>query len=194
MKLYIDETILFLLTLLITSVNFAQEESTPLNKQFKLSYTFLGLGADYEFPLNKKITLEVGLGLGAGNYIRKTVLNSNEFGPSISVDAFPPLRFKSRLKYIYNRDKRLKKNKSIVNNSGNYLAFQTLFTTGQNVTNIKTPPNNSLLTEVQWGLQRSLGGNWLFNFYAGVGFARDFETKLGKIYPALGLEFSYILF
>ena len=43
-------------------------------------------------------------------------------------------------------------------------------------------------------MQRSLGGNWLINFNAGLGFAKDFDSNNGKIFPAVGLKFTYVLF
>jgi len=186
---------LFFLTafFLILNIN-SQEQNSDLSKQFMITYDILGLEASYEIPLSDKFILDLGIGIGAGNYIKKTILNSNEFGPSLSTKTFPPVRLKSAIKYIYNREKRLKKNKNIVNNSGNYISIQTLFTSGQNVTDIKNPPNNSLLTELTWGIQRSLGGDWLLNFNVGIGYAKDFETNLSKTYPAVGLSFSYILF
>jgi hypothetical protein len=170
-------------------------EDSQLSEQFKLSFNIVSFEAAYELPITNSIGLEAGIGLGAGNYIRSTILNSKELGASLSFKSFPPVRFRTKLKYVYNRDKRLKNGRDISYNSGNYIGIQGTFTTGQsNVTDIKNPPNNVLLTEVHWGLQRSLGGKWLFNVNAGVGYGYDFKNKLGKVYPAVGLEFAYILF
>jgi len=46
-----------------------------------------------------------------------------------------------------------------------------------------------LLTNFHWGIQRRLGDKWLFNVNAGVGFAGDFSSKIGKFYSAFGLNF-----
>lgn len=169
--------------------------SAKLQKQFKISYQILAFEASYELPISDAFSLEGGIGIGAGNYVRPTLLNSKELGAALSFESFPPLRFRTKVKYVYNREKRLKAGKNIAYNSGNYLALQSLLTTAQrDDSDQKKPANNTLITEVHWGLQRSLGGNWLFNVYAGIGYAYDFHFQLGKIHPAIGLEFSYVLF
>ena len=102
---------------------------------------------------------------------------------------------KGKLKYTYNKDKRIKKGKNVRCNSGNYIALQSTFSSKQkNVTNIENPPNDTLLTEIHWGMQRSLGGQWLFNVNFGLGYAKDFDTELNQFYPAIGLAFSYVIF
>ncbi|WP_430928102.1 hypothetical protein [Polaribacter marinivivus] len=171
-----------------------QRENIPiLEEQFKVTYNILGIEAAYEFPLSSKFTLDLGLGIGAGYYVNRVGRNTNEFGSSLSFDDFPPLRLKSKLKYIYNREKRFQKNKNLDNNSGNYFALQFLFSNSQNVTNIGNPPNDVLLTEFTWGFQRSLGGKWLIDINLGLGFAQDFDSRLTHFYPGGGLSFTYIL-
>lgn len=191
------------MVIFICQISFGQETSNKtekLNSQFKLTYNILSIEGSYEIPLNEKFLLEGGIGVGAGSYIRRGILlNNKAFSSSLSFKSFPPLRFRSRLKYIYNREKRAKKkkNNNISLNSGNYIAFQSLLTLKQNnVTDLdeKEIANNVLLTEVQWGLQRHLGGKWLFNFNLGIGYANDFNSKLGIVYPSIGVEFSYVLF
>ncbi len=183
--------VILILFFLVTIISFSQEK---LKKQTRITFNFISIGVDYEFPVNDKFLIDFGFGIGAGNSIRKTILNTNKFSPSITT--FIPLRLKSAIKYIYNRKKRFQKEKNNTNNSGNYLSFQLLYTTSQKERNFIKPssPNNALLTEIFWGMQRSLGGNWLFDIHFGLGYAKDFDTKLDKIYPALGLEFSYVIF
>ncbi|HBI40630.1 MAG TPA: hypothetical protein DDY16_06745, partial [Tenacibaculum sp.] len=171
------------------------QENKSLVNQFKVSYNIVSLEFAYEHPLNKKLTLEGAVGLGAGNYIEKNIFNENRIGSSLSFQSFPSIRLRSKLKYIYNREKRFNKNKNIDYNSGNYIGIQSTFTSKQNnVTDITNVANNVLLTEIHWGMQRSLGGKWLFNVNGGFGYANDFISKLGKFYPSIGLEFSYVIF
>ena len=54
--------------------------------------------------------------------------------------------------------------------------------------------NPALLTEVHWGLQRSLGGNFIFNTHIGLGFVSDFDTSSTAFSPTFGLAFGYRLF
>jgi hypothetical protein len=50
-----------------------------------------------------------------------------------------------------------------------------------------------VLTNIHWGIQRAIGGHWLFNFQSGVGYAIDGECGCGTIYPALDVKFAYVL-
>lgn len=102
---------------------------------------------------------------------------------------------KSEFKYYYNREKRERKGKNNLNNSGNYIAFQTKYNTKIfSLSKTELPLENTLLNEIHWGIQRSLGGNWLFNFHTGLGYTRDLDFSDASIYPALGIKFSYKLF
>jgi hypothetical protein len=181
--------IIYLFTLLFIGNLFAQEES--LEKQFKLEFNFISTGISYEIPINKKFLLDISAGVGGGyrfndGFSAEWIFNS-------PLAAFG----KTELKYYYNRSKREKKGKINLNNSGNYIAFQTKYNSRRfsiaNDSSIE-PLNSVLLNEIHWGLQRSLGTNWLFNFHLGFGLARDFDFSKNSIYPALGLKFSYKLF
>ncbi|WP_369048920.1 hypothetical protein [Tenacibaculum sp. UWU-22] len=187
---------LFLLIVMAVSSITAQDKSQiDLQNQFKINYNIVAFEGIYELPIAKEFVLDLGLGFGAGNYIKKDAFLNKSFGTSLSFKSFPSLRFKSSIKYIYNRIKRAQNNKNNKNNAGNYLEFQTLYTTKQkNASNISNSADNTLLTEMRWGMQRSLGGNWLFNVHFGIGYGKDFETKIDNFYPALGLSFSYIIF
>lgn len=173
---------------LVTSITFSQEKlNTGLTSQFKINYYLTGLDASYEIPLNNKFTFEAGAGIGAGSYIRNLPFLEESF--RIDFNTFPVLRLRSKLKYTYNRENRIKKGKSINHNSGNYFALQGTFSSKK-----EDVANNILFSELHWGIQRGLGRNWLFNVNAGVGYAKDFNSKLDRIYPTIGLEFSYIIF
>lgn len=165
--------------------NFAQEES--LENQFKLEFNFLGIGAGYELPISEKWLLDVGVGVGGGV----------DFGDSYvwEFDSSLAAYIKSEIKYYYNRERRTKKNKNNINNSGNYFGLQTkYFSQRFSKDPAIVPLSNSLLTELHWGLQRSLGDNWLFNFHVGLGVLRILDENRGLMSPALGVKFSYKLF
>ena len=165
----------------------AQQE--PLKKMFKTDFNFAGLGLSYETPLSEKWTVDLSVGIGAAH-------NANN-GLSVEwiLNEVPAAYIKSEFKYFYNREKRFKKGKNNANNSGNYWAFQTKFATERfSEPSIFSTSSNVLLNEFHWGMQRSLGSNWLFNTHFGLGYARDFTFDSGSLYPALGLKFTYILF
>lgn len=168
------------------SVSFFSQEET-LRKQFKAEFNFLGIGASYELPISEKWVLDAGIGFGGG-------VDTNdgyvwEFNSSLAFYS------KAEIKYYYNRKKRQKKGKNNSNNAGNYFAIQTkYFSKRFSETENIEPLTNSLLTEIHWGLQRSLGDKWLFNFHVGLGALRKLDEDRGLLSPAIGLKFSYKLF
>jgi hypothetical protein len=174
---------------LISIGNLFSQES-KLQKQFKTDFNFLGIGLSYEIPISEKWTVDLSSGVGGGYRVGNdgltVVLPFNS-----SVAAY----LKSEFKYYYNREKRERKGKNNFNNSGNYIAFQTKYNSKRfSLSKNKIPLENTLLNEIHWGVQRSLGGNWLFNFHTGLGYARGLDFSNGAIYPTLGIKFSYKLF
>ncbi|WP_445748745.1 hypothetical protein [Polaribacter sp.] len=176
--------LIYLLMLFVLNL-FSQEES--LENQFKLEYNLLGVGVSYEIPISEKFLIDFGAGVGGG--VDNAESYVWDFNSSLAA------YFKGEFKYLYNREKRLKKGKSLENNAGNYIAFQTKYFTGRfSEIDIFNPLNRAILNEFHWGLQRSLGGNWLFNFHIGFGFLRNIDEDYNLLSPALGLKFSYKLF
>lgn len=179
--------------LLLTTSNIYSQGDGTLKSMFKTDFNFSGIGVAYEVPLSKKWTVDLSTGIGAS----ANVMNS--YDVRWDVNRSPSAYFKSEFKYNYNIKKRFKKGKNTINNSSNYLGIQTKYITPRFSDNpYLFTSHNVLATEVHWGLQRSLGGNWLFNFHTGLGYAHDFD--LGKndtssnLYLALGLKFSYKIF
>ncbi|WP_298762458.1 hypothetical protein [uncultured Polaribacter sp.] len=178
------KTIYLILSLMVGNL-FAQD--ITLQKQFKLEYNLLGIGASYELPISEKLLLDFGAGVGGG-------VDSNEayvwdFNTSLAAYV------KVELKRFYNLDKRYKKGKNVANNAGNYVGLQTkYFTTRFSPNKDYDPLQNAILTEIHWGFQRNLSEKWLFNFHIGAGVLRNLDTNYGLLSPAIGLKFSYRLF
>ena len=174
----------FALLLFVTSSIISQEY---LEDQFKLEYNLLGVGVSYEAPISEKFLIDLGAGVGGG--VAGTRSYTWEFNSNLAS------YFKGELKYMYNREKRLKKGKNMENNSGNYIAFQTKYFTRRFSENTNFEPlNRAILNEFHWGLQRSMGGNWLFSFHVGLGFLRNIDDDYNLVSPAIGLKFLYKLF
>lgn len=180
-----NKTVLFLMLIVVTFCN-AQNND---NNATALGTVNLGLhGAEfsYELPLSNSFMWENSLGLGMGS---RASSNSNA-SYTFVLDAPVPY-FKSELKYVYNRNKRVRKNRSVRNNSGNYIGLQTKYSFGnQGYFDL----NETLLTEFHWGIQRSLGKRFLFNFHLGVGVLQDYNTNRAAVTPTLGINFGYKLF
>ena len=170
------------------SISFSQKkEESNLNNYLKINYYFTGLEFSYEIPLNNKFLFEAGAGIGAGSYIEEIPFVGESF--SISFESLPVLRLRGKLIYIYNRGKRLNNKKNINFNSGNYIALKNTFSSEK-----KDLYNNVLMSNFVWGIQRNIGGKWLLNIDGGFGYAKDFNTNLDRLYPSIGLEFSYVIF
>jgi hypothetical protein len=175
------------LSIVFISSSFSQEE--PLKKMFKTDFNFSGLGFSYDIPIAEKWTVDLSAGIGAAHRA------NNGLNVEWILNEVPAAYFKSEFKYYYNREKRFKQGKNNANNSGNYWAFQSKYATERfSEPNIFSNSSTVLLNEVHWGMQRSLGGNWLFNTHFGLGYARDFTFDSGSIYPAIGIKFSYKIF
>lgn len=166
--------------------------STELERIVKLELGLQGIGLGYELPFSEKWSVNLGAGLGGGYSVYDSSFRST------FVINQPVAYFRSEFKYTYNRRKRLSKSKSVLNNAGNYIAFQTKYTTrrvfGGNTWDEMTDPlNRTLLNEIHWGIQRPLGQKFIFNFHLGLGYAADFDFNDGQVYPAAGVQFAYIL-
>ena len=147
-------------------------------------------------PLRNKWSVNLSTGLGGGYSIEKNSF-SNGFNSTFILNE-PVAYFRSEFKYTYNRDKRRTKSKTVLNNAGNYLAFQTKYTTGRvfgssEWNRVNNPLNRTLLNEVHWGIQRPLGERFLYNLHLGLGFAADFDYENSQFYPAAGLQFAYVI-
>jgi hypothetical protein len=171
--------------LLFSNFLLAQANDNLLKNFARVNLGLHGIEASYELSFSERFVWENSLGIGMG-------ANSNASSAEFHFDLANPTPFvKSELKYIYNIKKRESKGKTILNNSGNYIGLQTKYSFGNsNVYEL----NRTSLTEVHWGLQRSLGGKFIFNFHIGLGYLNDYNTNEGAISPTLGLRFGYKLF
>lgn len=182
----------------ITAFSQTQEIAQPagLISMTKLEAGLHGIGIGYEIPLGQTFTIDLSAGLGGGYSIEDEAY-ANGFRSTFILRE-PAAYFRSRVKYTYNRAKRAIKNKSMLNNTGNYVSFQTKYATNRvfetNEWNaIATPINRTLLNELQWGMQRPLGQRFTFNAHLGMGYAYDFDFRNSQAYPAAGLQLAYII-
>lgn len=178
-----------LLVILLSTLGFnaiAQEnENEQLDNFGKIELGFHGLSFGYELPISNKFVWENAIGAGMG-------MNAENNSASYTLDIIKPVPFfKTKLKFVYNINKRNEKEKITLNNSGNYIALQSKYSFGKSA---NTAYNSALLTEVHWGLQRSLGGNFIFNTHIGLGFVSDFDTNSFAFSPSFGLAFGYRIF
>lgn len=165
-----------------TTACFAQ---STLEKVGKVSLGLQGAEFSYELPLGKSLLLESAAGLGVG----MEVDNDNSRYTFYVLDPVPFVS--TELKWIYNREKREAKEKNNANNAGNYAGLQTKYSFGKNNS---LALNKVLLTDIHWGLQRSLGTKFTLNTNVGLGYMYDFDTTYGSVAPVLRVKFGYRLF
>lgn len=171
--------------LLFSNLLSAQSKEDKLSNFLRINLGLHGAELSYELPISKKFAWENAFGIGMGSNIYTRSIN-------YSFDLARPTPFlKSEFKYIYNRNKRILKNKLILNNSGNYIGLQTKYSFGNSKL---LSQNKTLLTEIHWGIQRALGEKFIFNLHLGLGYLKDYDTKYGRTSPTFGLRFGYKLF
>lgn len=192
---------LLLFAFLIFSFNAIAQTTEPTEPEAlvplkKLELGLHGIGLAYEMPFSEKWSANLSTGLGGGYSIY-----GNDFRSTFVINQ-PVAYFKSEFRYTYNRNKRLAKAKPMLNNAGNYVAFQTKYTTRRVFGSPSTFDNfggdydylnRTLLNEVHWGIQRPVGHKFLFNLHLGLGYAADFDFNDSQLYPAAGVQFAYIL-
>lgn len=158
---------------------------STLEKVGKVSLGLQGAEFSYELPLGKSLLLESAAGLGVG-------MEVDHNKSTYSFYLLDPVPFVStELKWMYNREKREAKEKNNANNAGNYLGLQTKYSFGHPNS---LALNKALLTDIHWGLQRSLGTKFTLNTNIGLGYMYDFDTTYGDVAPVLRLKFGYRLF
>lgn len=185
-KLYkMKKIVLIIFVFLTTSFSlFAQQNNDETSSFGRVNLGLHGLDLSYEFLISKKFIWENSIGIGMGS----SVYHDAEYR---FVFTQPVPYLKSELKYIYNIEKRLSKGKNIVHNSGNYVGIQTKYSFGNSNNYLL---NQTLLTEIHWGIQRSIGSKFIFGTHIGLGYIKDFTTNNGEISPVLGFRFGYRLF
>lgn len=157
------------------------------SSQLKANLTFLGASASYEKSISKRTSLNFEAGLSYGFFYAYSDFAGETFGYTLA----PNLSAEGR--HYYNLAKRLRKGKSIMNNSGNFLSLALGYTftpiAYENAYN-----NPSVIITPSWGMQRGIGRRFSFELLLGYSFRYDTRAKENNASPAIGLKFGYILF
>jgi hypothetical protein len=148
----------------------------------KIDIGLQGIGFSYEPKISDKLTIDLCAGVGGGYKIEE-----NDFAYKVLQ---PAAYFSATPKYFYNFQKKINKGKNTKFNSGDYFGLRLKYVTPLKGNNDET--RNGVLTNIHWGMQRAIGGNWLFNLHLGVGYATDLKYG-GIVYPAIDFKFAYIL-
>ncbi|HTO35729.1 MAG TPA: hypothetical protein VLZ72_05795 [Flavobacterium sp.] len=159
--------VFFLFGLTICLTSFGQNNSNELNKVFRIN--LLSPGVEIEFPISEKSTISANPGIGIqGTYLHLDDTNS---GITYYIAPFLDLSYKK----LYNREKRVSKNKDISYNSGNYWGVR-LLTNFKEIEskNVSRKDDINFAFGPTWGVQRTYGKlHLLFD----IGSVYYFDTK-----------------
>ncbi len=162
---------------LFTITTYAQEERT-YNTEKVWRINFLNPGAELELPTGNYSTFSTGLGIGYdGGYPDLTYKDN---GIIYIIAPFLDLQ----QKWFYNFNKRIKKNKTVKNNSGNFISAR-FKTKGPSIAeNVTRTSDFDFAFGPTWGIQRSYGENFHLLFDIGPQYYFDTEGN-GNIFPII---------
>ncbi len=157
----------------------AQQLNTT--KKGILKVNFLTPGIEYEMPLGEKTSLNFNFGTTFGF--------SAGTGRKTEWGVIPLLN--SQYRYYYNFEKRLRKNKRIDYNSGNFLSITSILYSDIFLSNSVSLDYTGVIGPT-WGLQRTSqsGFNFTLNMGAGMWFGNGSGTDFG---PIIGLRLGWLL-
>ena len=138
---------------------------------------FINPSVEIELPTGELSSFSAGLGVGYGGaYPELTIGSPNGFVYIIA----PILDLQQ--KWYYNFNKRIKKNKNVIGNSGNFFSFR-LVTRGPSIAdNINRTSDFDFAIGPTWGLQRRYGKSFHLLFDFGPQYYFDTEGN-GGVFP-----------
>lgn len=181
-----NKTILMLTAIFIsiTTINSQSSVESSVEKSiFGVQAGLFGAFAYNESKLSNSIALRSEIGMLAGIWGGSSYPKVGyAFYPSISVEP----------KYYYNLKRRLKKGKSILNNEGNYLSLKVNYNPNLFViSNYSGEVPDHILITPSYGLRRTFGKHFEYEFSTGIGYVYNFETKNGGTFLNLGFRIGY---
>ena len=160
---------------LFTITTYAQEQqSYKTEKVFRIN--FLNPGAELELPTGDYSTFSTGLGVGYGGGYPDLTYKDN--GIIYIIAPFLDLQ----QKWFYNLNKRIGKNKTVENNSGNFISARFI-TRGPSIAeNVNRTSDIDFAFGPTWGIQRKYGEKFHLLFDIGPQYYFDTEGN-GNIFP-----------
>jgi len=179
---------LVLLLILIPLIYINGQTNENTQKVWRVN--FLNPAIEFEIPTGSNSTFSSAIGVGYEGAYPDITFGGNT-GFIYVINPFLDLQ----QKWFYNFEKRKSKNKTIDNNSGNFISFR-LITRGNSIAeNINRTSNFDFAIGPTWGIQRKYGKN--FHVLLDVGPQYYFDTKgNGNIWPLmlqlnLGFDFTH---
>jgi len=169
---------LFTLTfVLITVLNYAQDNA-EIRTEKVWRVNFLNPAIELEVPTRKYSTFSSSLGIGYGGGYPDLTNTKNGFIYIISSFA------DFQQKWFYNLNKRNEKNKSVVNNTGNFISLRFIARGNSIAENINRTSDFDFAFGPTWGIQRKYGKNFHLLFDLGPQYYFDTNGN-GNIWPIM---------
>lgn len=158
----------------------------------KMGLGINGLDLAVEIPLAENITIEPAIGLGPSYdfWDDEIIMGRSGFHwallePSVHVSAHG--------KFFYNRDKRIRKRKSMLLNSGKFIGVKIKYVSKPLTNDEYHGQTNTLIANLNWGGQRNIGKHWNYSYFLGVSYGRNLDSSYGTFYPGIDLKVAYVL-
>ena len=159
----------------------------------KLDMGLQGIGFSYEPRVFANFTIDLAAGIGGGYDVYAADDEIPSFLNNYKYSFLKPAAYLSLTpKYFYNYQKRISRGKNTQLNSANYFGLRIKYAEPLSAFDPYHPVTTTLLTNIHWGIQRAIGGHWLFNTQLGAGYAMGMDCDCGVIYPALDFKFAYV--
>lgn len=172
-----NNLIIFIISFLFTSLTFSQNlETYKTEKVWRVN--FLNPSVELELPTGNYSTFSTGLGVGYGGSYPDLTYGSPGFIYIIA----PFLDLQQ--KWFYNINKRIRKDKNVQNNSGNFISAR-LITRGPSIAeNVTRTSDFDFAFGPTWGIQRKYGERFHLLFDVGPQYYMDTEGN-GNIFPIM---------
>ena len=167
-----------LVLLAICTISTYSQEKNTYNTEKVWRINFLNPGAELELPTGDYSTFSTGLGIGYdGGYPDLTYKDN---GLIYIIAPFLDLQ----QKWFYNLNKRMEKDKTVKNNSGNFVSAR-FKTKGPSITdNVIRTSDFDFAFGPTWGIQRKYGEKFHLLFDVGPQYYFDTEGN-GNIFPLI---------
>lgn len=156
----------------------------------KLGVGLNGIELAVEIPVAENITIEPAVGLGPSYDISEWDSNWVSYHWAI---AEPSVHASVYGKLFYNRDKRMRKGKSMLFNSGKFIGAKIKYVSKPLTDYEYHDMDNTLLVNLNWGGQRNIGRYWNYSYSIGLGYGYNLDYSRSTFYPAFDVKVAYVL-
>ncbi|MEZ7496374.1 hypothetical protein QO206_12815 [Leeuwenhoekiella aequorea] len=166
------------LFLILSFTTFYAQETISVNTEKVWRVNFLNPAIELELPTGEYSTFSSAIGIGYNGGYPDLTYGGNGFIYIISpfVDI--------QQKWFYNLNKRISKNKTIDNNSGNFVALRFITRGNSIAENVSRTSNFDFAVGPTWGIQRKYGEN--FHLLVDIGPQYYFDTNgNGNVWPLM---------